>query len=287
MRPKKSLGQNFLQDTEVINRIVDAIDLQAGECVVEIGPGRGALTEILLEKAARVVAIEFDRDLIGHLDSIFGDRPDFKLIADDALKIEFAEILNACLRTKRSDSVILIPSNDPVARADYPVIKLVANLPYNISTPILQRLIEQRAVFSSLVLMFQREVAERITAVPGGKERGFLSVLMENAFDTEYLFDVAPAAFYPIPKVWSAVLRLIPKTSNVLEYEFFRQIVSASFAQKRKTILNNLKVISKNAGAILKTANIDGIRRAETLTLEEWYCLTNAIGAHAVKMKSG
>ena len=159
------------------------------------------------------------------------------------------------------------------------LVKLVGNLPYNISTPILQRLMDQRALFSRMVLMFQREVVERITAVPGGKERGFLSVLVENAFDTEYLFDVPPEAFQPVPKVWSAVVRLTPKLSSTPDHSVFRQVVSASFAQKRKTLLNNLKVRYEDAATILETSDIDGRRRAETLTLDEWIRLTNVISS--------
>ena len=167
--PKKSLGQNFLRDETIVNRIVDALELRKDETVIEIGPGRGALTERLLTDAGRIAAIEFDRDLISPLRERFDSFDNFELINDDALNIDFADIL--------------------MTDADNGKTKLVANLPYNISTPILQRLIDRRELFSKIVLMFQREVAERIVAAPGGRKRGFLSVMVENAFETEYLFD--------------------------------------------------------------------------------------------------
>lgn len=257
MRAKKSLGQNFLRDETVINRIVDALDLQDDETVLEIGPGRGALTQRLLEDAGTVIAIEFDRDMISLLRERFGSLGNFELIDDDALNIVLADIL----KTTGGGQI-----------------KLVANLPYNISTPILQRLIDQRHLFSRIVLMFQREVVKRITASPGGKERGFLSVLVENAFHTECLFDVSPQAFQPVPKVWSSVVRLTPKKSAVSDEALFRKIISVSFSQKRKNILNNLKPAFADASVLLERSGIDGRRRAETLTLQEWIELTGAIG---------
>lgn len=252
MLAKKSLGQNFLRDQTIIDRIIDALDLRDDETVIEIGPGHGALTERLIDKAAQVLAIEFDRALIPVLNEKFADRKNLTLVNEDVLTVDLSRMLS------RSS-------------------KLVANLPYNISTPILQRLIDQRHLFSRLVLMFQREVVERITARPGGKDRGYLSVLVENAFKTEHLFDVPPDAFRPMPKVWSAVVRLIPKRSTVSDEIQFRKILSASFAQKRKNILNNLKPLIAHASSVLQSCNINEKRRAETLTLDEWSRLTAEI----------
>ncbi len=257
MRAKKSLGQNFLRDQAVIDRIIDALDLGNHETVIEIGPGLGALTERLLTKAAQVIAIEFDRDMIALLSERFASFNNFRLINADVLNVDFVDVLKTSNINEKA--------------------KLVANLPYNVSTPILQRLIEQRHLFSRLVLMFQREVVERITATPGGKERGFLSVLVENAFDSEYLFDVPPEAFQPIPKVWSSVVRLTSKPTSTADEVLFREIASLSFAQKRKNILNNLKTKLPDAATILERAGIDGKRRAETLTLKEWIILTETI----------
>ncbi|MFM9905288.1 MAG: 16S rRNA (adenine(1518)-N(6)/adenine(1519)-N(6))-dimethyltransferase RsmA [Pyrinomonadaceae bacterium] len=257
LRAKKSLGQNFLRDSNVIERIVGALNLTSSDAVVEIGPGLGALTEGLVKKSGRVIAIEFDRDMVAHLEHTFSRFDNFHLIQTDALTVNFADIFAKPVHSGR--------------------VKLVANLPYNISTPILQRLSLQRHLFSEFVLMFQREVVERITAKPGARGRGFLSVLIENAFDTEYLFDVPPTAFNPVPKVWSSVVRLIPKDSSVKNEILFRDLLSRSFAQKRKTILNNLKAAYVDSAELLEAAGIDGRRRAETLTLAEWVTLTAEI----------
>lgn len=257
MRPRKSLGQNFLRDETIVRRIIDALNLGPDDKVIEIGPGTGALTYKLVEEAGDVIAIEFDRELIPGLKSQFERFSNFRLVHDDALTVDLEEVINVGGTPSRA--------------------KLVANLPYNISTPILQRLIEQRELFSTIVLMFQREVVERITAPPGGKERGFLSVLVESAFDTEYLFDVAPNSFYPVPKVWSAVVRLTPKQSQVTDEKQFRRLISSAFAQKRKTIANNLRNAYQDAGEALSNAGIDGKRRAETLTLNEWIVLNDVI----------
>ena len=254
MRAKRSLGQNFLRDPAIISKIIASLGPIVGETVIEIGPGRGALTEKLIDNAGRVVAIEFDRDMIAILKERFAGNPNFTLINADALGFQFSSVVSP---------------EDPA--------KLVANLPYNISTPILQSLAEQRQLFSCLVLMFQREVVDRITAPPGGKDRGFLSVIVEDAFEIQRLFNVPPDAFVPVPKVWSSVVRLIPKTPFDLDPVLFRRIISASFAQKRKTLLNNLKPVLLDPGSILESAGIDGRRRAETLDLNEWRTLTRAI----------
>ncbi|MBC7899471.1 MAG: ribosomal RNA small subunit methyltransferase A [Saprospiraceae bacterium] len=251
---KKSFGQNFLVDDGVIAKIVAALRLVGGETVIEIGSGRGALTETLIQKAGRVIAIELDRDLIPVLHARFGLFKNFELVDTDALKANFEEI------AATTDKV-----------------KLVANLPYNISTAILQRLSDQRHVFSELILMFQREVVERITARAGHKERGFLSVLVEANFDSEKLFDVPGKAFRPVPKVMSSVVRLTPKDSEIADKDLFRKIVSKGFLQKRKTIFNNFKSDFSDAKDLLEMSGIDPNRRAETLTLDEWINLVESV----------
>jgi 16S rRNA (adenine1518-N6/adenine1519-N6)-dimethyltransferase len=246
---KKSFGQNFLVDQNYIDKIISALAPRQNEIIIEIGAGRGALTEKLIETGARILAIELDRDLIPLLREKFGENKNFQLIESDALKIDFAQL--AADNGQRT--------------------KLVANLPYYISTAILQKLIEQRAAFSEMILMFQREVVRRITAEIGNSERGFLTVLTEAYLEAEKLFDVPPNAFRPAPKVWSAVVRLKPKDAAEIENEDkFRELVSAGFAQKRKTILNNLKRKFDDAESLLERCQIDTRRRAETLTLDEW-----------------
>ncbi len=265
--PSKRFGQHFLKDKRTVQRIIDALAPRADETIVEIGPGTGALTTELIERAGRLIAVEFDNKLAPLLTEQFASHPNFKLIMADALATDFCrEIL-------------------PAQQA-----RLVANLPYNISTAILQRLIEQRACFTEMVVMLQREVVERITAPAGSSERGFLSVLVEAYCETEKLFDVAPGAFRPPPKVWSSVMRLRFKprmNTDDTDKELLWETVSAGFAQKRKTILNNLRhasgrlaeVLKRNGGAsiVLCKAGVELQRRAETLTIEEWSRIMRAM----------
>ncbi|HVQ36376.1 MAG TPA: 16S rRNA (adenine(1518)-N(6)/adenine(1519)-N(6))-dimethyltransferase RsmA [Pyrinomonadaceae bacterium] len=258
--PSKRFGQNFLTDQRIIQRIIEALAPRSEETIVEIGPGRGALTKPLLEKAGRLVAIEFDRGLIPLLEESFGANPNFTLVQNDALVADVCDVIR------------------PATSA-----RVVANLPYNIATAILQRLIEQRHCLTEMVLMFQREVVERITASPGSGERGYLSVFVQTYCETEKLFDIAPSSFRPAPKIWSSVLRLTVRPRPAVEVKDearLWQIVSAGFAQRRKTILNNLRnapsplreIVKSHGGAsiILCRAEVDLQRRAETLTLEEW-----------------
>jgi 16S rRNA (adenine1518-N6/adenine1519-N6)-dimethyltransferase len=250
---KKSFGQNFLVDQNYISKIIAALKPQKGETIIEIGAGRGALTESLIESGANVIAIELERNMISVLRERFAAQENFKLVEADALLIDYS-------------SFILHPSSFKL--------KLVANLPYNISTAILQRLIEQREHFAEMILMFQREVVERITAKIGNSERGFLTVLTEAYLQSEKLFDVPPNAFAPAPKVWSAVVRIEPKADvEIVDGKSFRQIVSQGFRQKRKTITNNLKCEFESVEQVLDECNIDRQRRAETLSLDEWECL--------------
>jgi len=248
---KKSLGQNFLTDPKYIQKIIKAVDPKPGDNVCEVGPGRGALTDKLVESGATVIAIELDRDLAQRLGNRYSAEPLFQIIEQDVLEVDFRRSVSA-------DS-----SKDTE-------LKLVANLPYYISTAILQRLSQQRTAFSTLVLMFQKEVVDRIIARPGKSERGFLTVIVEAAFKVEPLFDVPPMAFRPVPKVQSSVVRLTPKPASLLDDEAFRNLVSIAFAQKRKTIMNNLKSRYANAGIAIEMASIGPTRRAETLTLDEW-----------------
>ena len=265
--PSKRLGQHFLRDQRIIHRIVESLAPKEDETIIEIGPGTGALTSVLIERAGRLIAVEFDRKLTPLLNERFSSFPNFKLVMADALTVDFcAEIL---------------PSRSA---------RLVANLPYNISTAILQRLIAQRECFEEMVLMLQREVVERLLAPAGTTDRGFISVLVEAYCEAEKLFDVAPGAFRPPPKVWSSVMRLKfrPRiNAEVKDEALLWETVSAGFAQKRKTILNNLRnasgrlqeTLKRNGGAsiVLCKANVELQRRAETLTLEEWGKIVQAI----------
>jgi 16S rRNA (adenine1518-N6/adenine1519-N6)-dimethyltransferase len=257
---KKSFGQNFLVDPKYIQKIIDALALSGEDIVVEIGAGRGALTEILVENAGKVFAIELDRDLIPILREQFGTLPNFELVDADALSLDFKELL---AREGKA--------------------KLVANLPYNISTAILQRLIEHRWAFSEMVLMFQREVVHRITAKPGNSDRGFLTLLVESSFGAVKLFDVPGKAFNPPPDVTSSVVRLVPIDSGIADEKLFRKLVSQGFMQKRKNLSNNFKATLPNANELMISIDIDPNRRAETLTLDEWINFADVI---AVQSKS-
>lgn len=260
VRAKRSLGQNFLSDTSYIDKIIAAVSPGSDDLIFEIGPGRGALTERLVNSGARVVAIEIDRDLIAPLTERFHGSENFDLIEQDALTVNFPQLF-----ADLNFEISYLGS-----------IKLAANLPYYISTAILQRLAEQREFFAGMVLMFQREVVDRITAAPGNSDRGFLTVLAETSFEIERLFDIPPAAFKPAPKVWSSVVRLVPKPKAPDE-DKMRDLASAGFAQKRKTLGNNLKAGFPNSISAFAEAEIDPRRRAETLTIEEWRRLTNAV----------
>ncbi|HEY6804963.1 MAG TPA: 16S rRNA (adenine(1518)-N(6)/adenine(1519)-N(6))-dimethyltransferase RsmA [Pyrinomonadaceae bacterium] len=266
-RPSKRLGQNFLHNPSIIDRIIKEFAPQANETIVEIGPGKGALTTELIARAGRVIAVEFDNNLAPALREKFSESPNFELLHADALVTDF------CLAIQ------------PATRA-----RLVANLPYNISTAILQHLIAQRSCLDETVVMLQKEVVDRIQAPAGSSERGYLSVLIEAYCEIEKLFDVAPGSFRPQPKVWSSVVRLKfrPELSTkVGSEELLWSVVSAGFMQKRKTILNNLRnasgklqeVIKQNGGAsiVLCKAGVDLQRRAETLSVEEWGQITRAM----------
>jgi 16S rRNA (adenine1518-N6/adenine1519-N6)-dimethyltransferase len=264
---KRRFGQNFLVDRGVVDRIITAVAPRPDETIIEIGPGSGALTARLLEHTGRLVAIEFDRDLVPSLQEKFAGAANFHLIEADALTTDFCAAIA------------------PASKA-----RVVANLPYNIATAVLQKLIDQRSCLSEMTLMLQREVVDRITAPAGASERGYLSVLVEAYCEAESLFDVAPQAFRPVPKVWSTVvsLRVRPKlAAEVKDEALLWQVVSAGFAQRRKTILNNLRdapapiqeLLKKRGGAsiVLCDACIPPLRRAETFTLEEWALLVNAM----------
>lgn len=261
MRAKRSLGQNFLVDGKYVSKIVNALHPEKDEVIIEIGPGRGALTRELLERGATVHAIELDRELVPQLMDDLGGTGRFNVVEADASEADLRELLDQ-----------FYPGT--------PKAKLVANLPYYISTAILQHLAKERHRLSELVLMFQREVVERITAKPGSSERGFLTVLVEAAFAVERLFDVPPEAFRPRPKIWSSVVRLIPKPTSPADDAAFRRLVISGFSQKRKTLANNLKRSYPEAAVALDDAGIDPKRRAETLELSEWLRLYDAIAVH-------
>lgn len=239
---KKRFGQNFLVDATALRRIVSAAEITPADNVLEIGPGRGALTELLLAQASSVTAVEIDRDLHGILKDRFQTHENFRLIEGDILTADLTSITAT---------------------------KVIGNLPYNISTPILSRLIDFRENYERLVLMFQREVVDRITAAPGTPGRGYLSIIAQAAFDIERVIDLPPSSFRPSPKVWSSVAMLVPKARSEFDEAGFRRLLSTAFQHKRKTLSNNL--LAKYP-SLLGSA-IDLSRRAESLSLDEWSVL--------------
>ncbi len=259
-RPSKSLGQNFITDKRVIERIVSEAEITSDDEVLEIGPGLGALTFALARKAARVVAVEKDARLAERLRGPLPEWPNVELICGDALDVDFG----ALYKGRR--------------------LKVAANLPYSVSSPILVRLLRARALFSTLVLMLQLEVGERISSLPGGKEYGSLSVLIQTYFDVKLLFRVHPSSFWPAPKVDSVVLKLTPLSEPrvpIADEAVYERILRAAFSSRRKMLGNSLGSALKKGAAdrVLAAAGIDRTRRAETLSVEEF----GAIYSEAVK----
>ena len=254
IQPKKRFGQHFLHDRGIVQRIVDALDPQPGDTVVEIGPGPGALTRPLLERIAHLHAVELDRDLAARLRS---DYPPEQLAVHEADALKF-------------DFCALAPTGGKL--------RVIGNLPYNISTPLLFHLLDQERCIGDMLFMLQKEVVVRMAAAPGGKDYGRLSVMLQWRLRVEKLFDVRPGAFTPPPKVDSAVVRLTPHASPpvaVRDAAVFARVVQAAFAQRRKTLRNNLKglLTAEAIGAL----GIAPERRAETLTLAEFAALANAL----------
>lgn len=258
--PKKKFGQHFLTDKNLIRKIVSAALVHEGDRALEIGPGRGALTEGLLDAGAFVTAIEVDKDLAEVLKERFKGTGRLEIITADALKTSFVEL-----------------SRERKAR-----FKLVSNLPYNISGPILAKFLNEREAFTLMVLMFQKEVAERIASGPGSKEYGVLSVLSQAYTDVKIEFNVSRNLFTPRPKVDSSVVsfRVLDKPKVAIEDEnFFRSVVRSAFGTRRKTLLNALKTLGFEKEMIQKallSSGIDPVRRGETLTLDEFARLTSA-----------
>jgi len=263
-RPKKLLGQNFLIDRQVLGRIVEAAGIKPDDRVLEVGPGRGALTRLLADKGARVVAVELDRELVPLLSAEFAGRDNVEIVGADILAVDLGRLLGECGAGRW---------------------KVVANLPYNISSQVLFRFLECRDLFSLLVLMLQKEVGERLLAPAGCKEYGALTVFFRLYFDIQRALTVKPGSFHPVPKVDSVVLRFLPLSApraDVGDEELFRRVVKASFSQRRKTLWNCLKTAGvapaeTDLAQALESCGIDQGRRGETLSLEEFVTLTRAL----------
>lgn len=255
-RPTKKLGQNFLIDKTVVSRIIDSADLNNRDVVIEVGPGKGALTGILISLAERVYAIEKDSFLYNELLDKYSDSKNLTLLNEDVLKTDFNSI--------KTESKI----------------KFIANLPYNITSPVLSKLTDSRDMFSKITIMIQKEVGDRISSGPGSKTYGSLSVMIQTFFDVTRLFTVPPGAFRPRPKVDSVVLELRPTdkySSLIKDKKLYVRVVKSSFSSRRKMVANSLRSEfgKEEIDICLRESRIDGKRRAETFDIGEFITLAN------------
>jgi 16S rRNA (adenine1518-N6/adenine1519-N6)-dimethyltransferase len=258
--PRKRFGQNFLHDYSVITNILASLKAKPGEHWVEIGPGQGALTGPLLDKGISLDVVELDRDLVSLLKTKFKDRPQLTIHSADALKFDFFSL------TKQDEKL-----------------RVIGNLPYNISTPLLFHLLENAACIADMHFMLQKEVVERMCAAPGSKKYGRLSVMMQYYCSAECLFDVFPESFDPVPKVTSAVIRLAPYLNPsvvVKDKATFNNVVAQAFSQRRKTLRNSLgKLISEEG---LVNLGIDPVLRAENISLQDFASVSNWLSNMAI-----
>ncbi len=250
--PRKRFGQNFLRDESVISSIAKAVNPDSSDRVIEIGPGEGALTEALVTSGCRLDAIELDRDLRTRLLAAFSTYPRFTLHSADALAFDF----NTLTRPEER-------------------LRVVGNLPYNISTPLIFKLLDTASVIQDMHFMLQLEVVERLAAAPGSKDWGRLGVMAQFQCQVEHLFNVPPEAFFPPPKVQSAVVRLTPFSQSPfpeVQRSALARVVTQAFSQRRKTLRNNFKGTLTDTD--FETLQIDPNARAETLTITNFIAIT-------------
>ena len=258
IKMSKKLGQNFLIKRGIVDGIVHAAELTPGEPVLEVGPGIGTLTQGLAQSGADVTAIELDRRLLEVLDTTLASYDNVRIIHGDVLKLDVPSIMN------------------------HKPFKVVANLPYYITTPIIMSLLESKLPIERLVVMVQKEVALRMVAKPGTKDYGALSVAVQYYTEPDIVLDVPPKSFLPAPAVTSSVIRCVLRDKppvDVIDEKLFFRVVKAGFAQRRKTFSNTMKTTGLSKDRIeelLAKANIDGQRRGETFTLQEFADVANA-----------
>ena len=258
IKMSKKLGQNFLIKRGIVDEIVHAAELTPGEPVLEVGPGIGTLTQGLAQSGADVTAIELDRRLLEVLDTTLASYDNVRIVHGDVLKLDVPTIMN------------------------HKPFKVVANLPYYIPTPIIMSLLESKLPIERLVVMVQKEVALRMVAKPGTKDYGALSVAVQYYTEPDIVLDVPPKSFLPAPAVTSSVIRCVLRDKppvDVIDEKLFFRVVKAGFAQRRKTFSNTMKTTGLSKDRIeelLAKANIDGQRRGETFTLQEFADVANA-----------
>jgi len=264
-RPKKRFGQNFLVDRNVLNKVLDAAEIREGDPVLEIGPGAGAVTVALADRGAKVVAVEIDRGMIEILSEVVSGRSNVEVVTADILNLDMPSFLAERFGEQR--------------------IKVIGNLPYYITSPIIAGLLGARGHIERIVLMVQKEVAERIRAHPGTKDYGSMSVFVQFHAETEIVAHVSKNVFMPPPEVSSAILRLTPRRTPPVEVPsegLFFDVVHCAFGQRRKTLLNSLSdcpalgLSKEQVGRILHDAQIEPSRRAETLSLADFAGIARA-----------
>ena len=267
IHPNKRLGQNFLIDDETINNIIFASDIRDNEFIIEIGPGIGVLTSRLLELARKVVAIELDSNMVEILNERFKLYDNFELINKDILKVDLEELI---AKEKKENNI--------------KGVKIVANLPYYITTPILMKLLKLRLNIDSIVVMIQKEVADRITTEPGSKLSGSITYAVDYYSEAEKIFNVSQRCFIPNPKVESEVIRLRIREKPLVEVkdeELFFKIIREVFEQRRKTLINGISnsgITSKEKiTEILKEIGFDEKTRGENLTIDQFAQITNKL----------
>ncbi|HFD11265.1 MAG TPA: 16S rRNA (adenine(1518)-N(6)/adenine(1519)-N(6))-dimethyltransferase RsmA [Crenotrichaceae bacterium] len=261
-KPRKRFGQNFLTDEQVVSRIIHSIHPQPHQHLIEIGPGQGVLTDFLADSCRQLDLVEIDRDLVALLSRKYLRSPHVAIHQLDALKLDLSMLLSA------SDA------SPPEAER----LRLIGNLPYNISTPLMFHLLEQSDDIADMHFMLQKEVADRICAQPGSKKYARLSVITQYLCQVSQLFDVAPESFNPQPKVWSSFVRLTPYQQPPVVVESFsllNTVVTQAFSQRRKTLRNTLSTLLTEDQ--IRAVDIDPGRRAETLSLQEFADLTTQV----------
>jgi 16S rRNA (adenine1518-N6/adenine1519-N6)-dimethyltransferase len=248
-KAKQSLGQNFMVDENMARKIVDAINPTADDIVLEIGPGQGMITRFLQQRAKRLLSVEIDQRLYDGLDVMFKLADNFELIKKDFLKVDLAEF--------NFDQKI----------------KVVGNIPYNITSPIMFKIFDQRELVSDLTLLVQKEVGRRVVSNPSSKDYGILAVISQAIADVDFLFTVPPTVFQPRPKVDSALIQWTftdKRAQNIKDEKFFRDIVKKAFGLRRKMLRNSLKEFADNT-------SFDFTRRPEQLSVDEWIELANEL----------
>ncbi len=263
---RKRFGQNFLHDQRIIEKIVNAVAPKAGDFLIEIGPGLGALTAPLLDRAEHLTVVELDRDLAAGLPNRVSDPSKLTIVEADALRFDFL-------------SLLYHQSQDQAQQPRKDKLRVVGNLPYNISTPLLFHLLQYGGQIQDMHFMLQKEVVDRIVAPPNSKTYGRLSVMMQYFCQPTFLFEVPPGAFIPAPKVTSAVFRLQPYTDKpvqAINEKRFSQLVAHVFTQRRKTLRSSLKGQIDDAG--FERAGIDPMARPETLSVAQFVALSDVLG---------